>query len=154
MNYDLIRSRVLVQRDFGRELPTVRIDKAKMEQVFINLFMNAIQAMPKGGTLFLRTSQRVFEGQTAIENVLAKFNPGDAVVVIDVEDTGTGIPADKLTRVFDPFFTTKPSGIGTGLGLPVSKQIVDLHGGAIQLCAAARGGTRATITLKAEQEPS
>jgi signal transduction histidine kinase len=152
VNYDLIRSRVLVQRDFARDLPTVRIDKAKMEQVFINLFMNAIQAMPKGGNLFLRTSSGIFDGHAGSENLLTKYSPGESVVVVEVEDTGTGIPADKLTRVFDPFFTTKPCGIGTGLGLPVSKQIVDLHGGTIQLCAGARGGARATITLKAEQE--
>jgi signal transduction histidine kinase len=154
VNYDLIRSRVLVQRDFARDLPTVRIDKAKMEQVFINLFMNAIQAMPKGGTLFLRTSRAVFNPEAAPESVAAKFNAGEAVVVIDIEDTGSGIPVEKLTRVFDPFFTTKPSGIGTGLGLPVSKQIVDLHGGTIQLCAGARGGARATIILKTEEESS
>ena len=154
VNYDLIRSRVLVQRDLARQVPTVRIDKAKMEQVFINLFMNAIHAMPKGGILFLRTRHAQFDGQAATDNVLAKFSAGEPVVVIDVEDTGTGIPAEKLARVFDPFFTTKPSGIGTGLGLPVSKQIVDLHGGTIHLCAGARGGARATITLKAEQESS
>ena len=152
VNYDLIRSHVLVQRELAQNLPPVRMDKAKMEQVFINLFMNAIQAMPKGGTLFLRTRNVLFDGRAATEHALAKFSMGEAVVVIDIEDSGTGIPADNLTRVFDPFFTTKPSGIGTGLGLPVSKQIVDLHGGTIQLCAGARGGVRATITLKAEQE--
>jgi signal transduction histidine kinase len=83
---------------------------------------------------------------------MAKFQPGEPVVIIEVEDTGAGIPLDKLPRVFEPFFTTKASGIGTGLGLPVSKQIIDLHGGAIQLAPGERGGARATITLKAAQE--
>ena len=152
VNYDLIRSRVLVFRALAKDLPAVRVDKAKMEQVFINLFMNAIQAMPNGGDLFLRTSRGVWDGVTGPESPMAKFQAGDPVVVIEVEDTGARIPAVKLARVFEPFFTTKANGIGTGLGLPVSKQIVDLHGGTIQLSAGTRGGARATITLKIEQE--
>ena len=134
VNYDLVRSRVLIRRDLHPDLPSVRIDEAKIEQVFINLFMNAIQAMPNGGDLILRS--RLAEN----------------AVVIEIEDTGAGIAAEKLQRVFEPFFTTKPNGIGTGLGLPISRQIIDMHGGAIQLRAGARDGVCATITLKAEQE--
>ena len=155
VNYDLTRSRVLVHRDFEAPLPWVRLDEAKMEQVFINLFMNAIHAMPNGGDLNLRTRTLEFapsNGGTDFH--MNKFQMGDRTVVIDVEDTGPGIPAEKLQRVFEPFFTTKPNGVGTGLGLPISKQIVEMHGGLIKLSAGARGGTRATIILKAEQETS
>jgi signal transduction histidine kinase len=134
VNYDLVRSRVLIRRDLHAHLPAVRIDEAKMEQVFINLFMNAIQAMPNGGDLILRS------------------RPGEGGVVIEIEDTGVGIAPEKLQRVFEPFFTTKPNGIGTGLGLPISRQIIDMHGGAIELRAGPRGGTCAKITLKTERE--
>jgi signal transduction histidine kinase len=150
VNYDLIRSRVLVLRDLQQDLPPVLLDEAKMEQVFINLFMNAIQAMPNGGDLILRT--RAETCACASEPDSLKFQSEDRTVVIEIDDTGVGIPNDKLQRVFEPFFTTKPNGIGTGLGLPVSKQIVDLHGGAIKLGPGVRGGARATIILKVERE--
>lgn len=154
VNYDLIRSRVLIVRDLERELPAVRLDEAKMEQVFINLFMNAIHAMPAGGQLVLRTHAKVWERDELTDPLASKFQSGDRVVVVEVEDTGSGIPREKLQRVFEPFFTTKPNGIGTGLGLPISKQIVDLHGGTIQLSPGTRRGAKATIILKTEQEQS
>jgi signal transduction histidine kinase len=85
-----------------------------MEQLFLNLVLNAIQAMPDGGTLTLRTRQR--EGR----------------VVAEVRDTGGGIPDAIRDRIFDPFFTTREVGEGTGLGLAVSDSIVSAHGGRIE----------------------
>jgi len=154
VNYDLTRSRVLVLRDLQPNLPAVRLDEPKMEQVFINLFMNAVQAMPNGGNLVLRTRLSACEGEGGGDQFVNKFHPGDRTIVVEVEDTGAGIPVEKAQRLFEPFFTTKPNGIGTGLGLPISKQIVDMHGGVISLGPSARGGARATIILKAEQELS
>lgn len=151
VNYDLTRSRILVHRNFEDGLPLARLDEAKIEQVLINLFMNAIQAMPSGGDLFLRT--RLMDVPLASPDSLwNKFQPKDRTVVVNVEDTGPGVPADKVPRVFDPFFTTKPNGLGTGLGLPISRQIIEMHGGAIKLGAGDRGGACVTIILKAEQE--
>jgi signal transduction histidine kinase len=152
VNFDLTRSRVQVRRELARDLPPVRLDKQKTEQVFINLFMNAIHAMPRGGELVLRTSGSIWPADTTGDT--SKFQPGESLVRIEVEDNGIGIPSEKLRRIFEPFFTTKPNGLGTGLGLPVSKQIIDLHGGAIQLGPGSHGGARATILLKAEQENS
>jgi signal transduction histidine kinase len=152
VNFDLTRSRVQVRRELARDLRPVRLDKQKIEQVFINLFMNAIHAMPQGGELLLRT--RASTCPTDIMEEPSRFQPGEAVVRIEVEDSGLGIPNEKLPRLFEPFFTTKPNGLGTGLGLPVSKQIIDLHGGAIHLGPGSLGGARATILLKAEQENS
>ena len=73
-------------------------------------------------------------------------------VVAEVDDTGGGIPEENLARIFDPFFTTKPTGMGTGLGLPVSKKIIELHGGSLEIKNMRTGGVRVTIMLKAQRE--
>lgn len=153
VNYDLTRSRVLVQRDLAADLPLARLDKPKMEQVFINLFMNAIQAMPNGGTLSLRTRAMTWsDSAIAGGPCRIRFIPGEAVLLVELTDTGSGIAPEKLPRIFEPFFSTKTNGMGTGLGLPVSKQIVDLHGGRIEIGPAPGGGTRVTLMLKPEPE--
>jgi signal transduction histidine kinase len=72
-------------------------------------------------------------------------------VVIEVEDTGTGIPEENLAKIYDPFFTTKPTGVGTGLGLPVSKKIIELHGGSLDVRNVKGGGVRVTILLKSHR---
>ncbi|MCY2954157.1 MAG: PAS domain-containing protein [Planctomycetota bacterium] len=135
--HELVRCRVTVVRELAEDLPLVRLDANKMEQVFINVFLNAAHAMPRGGTMTVRTSVR------------ADRNEGNAkFVVAEVEDTGAGIPPNKLGSVFEPFFTTKSPGKGTGLGLSVSKTIVELHGGTIAIANRDGGGARATISLK------
>jgi signal transduction histidine kinase len=151
VNYEVNRSRILVLRDLRPNLARVPMDHARIEQALINLFMNAIQAMPDGGTLTVRTAARIAENESACPN---QDGAPTSFVQIDIEDTGNGIPDEKLSQVFQPFFTTKPSGAGTGLGLPVSKQIIDLHGGRISLIRAPRGGVRARILLKTEVEYS
>ena len=69
-------------------------------------------------------------------------------MAVEIQDTGTGIAEEHLPRIFDPFFTTKPVGVGTGLGLTVTKRIVDLHGGALEIQNASPRGVLATIILK------
>jgi len=150
VNYELTRSRVSLVRELAADLPPVALDKAKMEQVFINLFMNAVQAMPQGGTLTVKTSiRRSARTNRRDRRTAHRGNPGAAVVVAEVQDSGVGIPEEKLPRIFEPFFTTKPTGVGTGLGLPVTKQIIDLHGGTINIGPGANGGVRVILTLKA-----
>ena len=108
----------------------------------MNLFVNAAHAMPRGGTLAVRTYAR-----PAV--------PGaGAEVVAEVDDTGDGVPEDALGKVFDPFFTTKPPGKGTGLGLSVTKTIVGLHGGTIDLANRPGGGVRVTLVLPAAEDRS
>ncbi len=113
----------------GHDLPSVMVDRHMIEQVLMNLILNAVQAMKNGGTLTIRTS--VVEG----------------VCRVDVTDTGSGIPASILPRVFDPFFTTKGEGEGTGLGLSVNLGIAERHGGKILVESEVGKGTTFTLCL-------
>jgi PAS domain S-box-containing protein len=114
--------RLRIERDFEPDLPAVQVDVFKLEQALSNVLRNAIQAMPDGGTLRVRTRT----GETA-----------DSVRVL-IEDSGPGIPAEDLAKVFRPFFTTKPN--GTGLGLAMAQRIVEAHGGKLSAHAAAGTG--------------
>ncbi len=144
----LTAARVAVVRKLAADLPAVAVDATKVEQVFTNLFINALHAMPQGGTLSVSTRlARLSEEAPRQEALFRKFKPGDAVVAAEIRDTGTGIPEAHLAKVFDPFFTTKP--LGTGLGLSVAKKIVDLHGGAIDIRNAPPGGVAVTLAFPA-----
>jgi PAS domain S-box-containing protein len=153
VNAQVIASKVTVVRKLDPHLPRVKIDRGKIEQVFINLFLNALQAMSPGGVLTVTTrAGRLGDDLTLSETASRPFSRGDRVVVVQVQDTGTGITPANLPKVFDPFFTTKPVGVGTGLGLSVVKKIVDLHRGAIDIQNAAPVGVMVILVLKAEPE--
>lgn len=142
-----------VVKELAPDLPQLRVDRGKIGQVLVNLLTNAAQAAPAtGGSIIVRTSSRQLMGVGAnIGDARSEvFRAGDHVVTVDIEDNGPGIPADKVEKVFDPFFTTKPTGEGTGLGLTVSKTIMDLHGGTLTISNRPEGGVRATITLRAD----
>ncbi len=109
-------------------------DLNQLKQVFINILNNAIDAMPDGGAVEITTRE-------------VGGNGTGPRVEIAFQDTGVGIPTEQLDRIFDPFFTTKEDGKGTGLGLPISKRIVERHGGSIAVNSAPGRGTRFTITL-------
>ena len=128
----------------------VKLDRTKMEQVFVNIFMNAIHAMPEGGSLTVKTYAKQFKepGGAVGSRTTDRFRVGQSVLVIEVEDTGPGIPEDKLSQVFDPFFTTKPAGQGTGLGLTVARNIIDLHDGTIEIRNREPHGVHVAIMLK------
>ncbi|MFO1499167.1 MAG: PAS domain-containing protein [Verrucomicrobiota bacterium] len=150
VNLELTQARILIVRQLAEALPLVRADRARLEQVFINLFLNAIQAMSHGGTLTVQTRPLQLEADADPPGQLrGTFRPGDLLAVVEIRDTGNGIAPDKMNRIFEPFFTTKPSGVGTGLGLPVSKQLVALHGGIITIEPATPRGLKVNVTLKA-----
>jgi PAS domain S-box-containing protein len=152
---EIIASLIIVARNFATDLPPVTLDRGKMEQVFINLFFNAIQAMSHEGVLTVTTRHRRFGDDLKLSGpAFAQFKPGDPVVIAEIQDTGKGIPEDHLPRIFDPFFTTKPTGVGTGLGLSVVKKIMDLHGGAIDIRNHALGGVLVTLVLRAKSDNS
>jgi PAS domain S-box-containing protein len=125
-----IRKRASVERRF-EDVPPVNGNAARLEQVFVNLLLNAAQAIPDAGS------------DHRITVTLARDND---MVKISVADTGSGIADDVLDRIFDPFFTTKPPGVGTGLGLPICRGIVAAHGG--ELTVASRVAHGSTFVLR------
>jgi PAS domain S-box-containing protein len=153
IRYEMEPNNVVLEQKFSKGLPLVAIDKNKITQVIINLCLNAVHAMPNGGKLTVSTRvEQLTEGtgQNQGSRVNDRFRAGDTVVVAEIEDTGTGIPPEKLSNIFEPFFTTKETGKGTGLGLTVTKKIIDLHGGDIRIANRPEGGVRATLIFKAE----
>ena len=143
---------VTVIKELTTGLPPVWLDRNKMKQVFVNLFTNACHAMPGGGTLTIRTSARQLTASEVAHDAGARhadrFHGGETVVIAEVIDTGTGIAADQLSHIYDPFFTTKETGKGTGLGLTVTKKIIELHGGAIRVDNRKEGGACVTVMFK------
>jgi signal transduction histidine kinase len=132
-------------------LPPIQMDPCKLEQVLLNLMINALQAMDQDGTLTVTTRAGRLGAQLHLNGSIAgKFGSGVRLVVVQIRDTGPGIAPELLPRIFDPFFTTKPVGKGTGLGLSVVKKIVDLHQGALEVGNAPQGGVLATLAFRAE----
>jgi PAS domain S-box-containing protein len=124
------------EEKYDPHLPRIRADKTQMHQVFLNLFLNAIQAMPDGGELKIGVSSFVSA---------AGDGPKQNFIKAVVSDTGKGIPPHMVSRIFDPFFTTKPKGIG--LGLSIAYQIINKHGGTIKVESQWENGTSFVITL-------
>ena len=128
----------------GRDLGLVKVDQGQMEQVIINMAVNARDAMPNGGRLTIKTSNVI--ASEAIRQGPEEMPPGD-YVLIDVIDTGVGIPSENLNRIFDPFFSTKAVGSGTGLGLSTVYGIVRQTGGFVRVDSAPGKGAHFSIYL-------
>jgi two-component system NtrC family sensor kinase len=110
-------------------LPKILADSDQLQQVFLNLFLNARDAMPDRGELSMQTSAN-----------------GDGIR-IEIADNGSGVDEKDLKHIFDPFYTTKPAGKGTGLGLAVCYGIITAHGGRIEIEKNDGGGTKFVVTL-------
>ena len=153
LRHELNKQNIELVTNLEPNLPPVAIEKNQIQQVLVNVLVNAAQAMGSGGTLTVRTSRRRVQQSPHDEGSRTsnRLFPGETAVVTEIEDTGAGIPEGDLAKIFDPFFTTKPTGVGTGLGLPVSKKIIELHGGMIDISNRAEGGVRVTIMLRAEK---
>ncbi|MGB6222375.1 PAS domain-containing protein [Haloferula sp.] len=150
VEYQLKKARVRVIEELSESLPEVKLDTTKLEQVLVNLMINASHAMPDGGEITLRTYATTLEDVRRDEGLrtAGHLRAGDSVVRIEIDDTGTGISEENAGKLYDPFFTTKPTGVGTGLGLSVSRKIIELHQGTLELANRPEGGVRATITMK------
>jgi PAS domain S-box-containing protein len=136
LEHQLEKGRIKVRRELATEPLTVIGSEFKLQQVFLNLMLNARDAMPSGGWLTLATKA-----------------DGDEMVA-EVSDTGSGIPTEHLARIYDPFFTTKATGQGTGLGLSITYGIVREHEGVIHCQSAPGQGTRFTLRFRAATRPS
>lgn len=137
---------VKVKTDLGKLLPMVIADPSQLEQVLVNLIVNALDAMPSGGELTIKTMRNT--------NAKPERNsPNDSVSIV-VADTGTGIPKGIQSAIFDPFFTTKPPGKGTGLGLSSVYGIVRQHKGTISVESAPGAGASFVVSLPAQLDRS
>ncbi len=124
MEHHLTRfRRVLLSVEKTPGLPQVRVEKIHIQQALVNIIMNAAQAMPEGGPVTVRTGRE------------------EDSVFIEVSDRGVGIPEEDRQRIFDPFFTTKKKGEGTGIGLSLSKRLVEANGGRISVTSRVSEGT-------------
>ncbi|MGB8355787.1 MAG: ATP-binding protein [Chthoniobacteraceae bacterium] len=132
-------------------LPEFRMDRNKFERMLIGIFLNAVEAMDQGGTLAVSTSIKELTGTETNRNPGGRsgwrFRAGEKMAVIEIHDTGHGIPKDALSKIFDPFFTTKETGKGMGLGLTLGRKIVELHHGMIEIVNLPGNGTKVTILL-------
>jgi two-component system NtrC family sensor kinase len=122
-----------------QHLPPIYADSQQLEQVLVNLYLNAIDAMPEGGKLIIRASLKPVDGS-------------GPMVLITVKDTGYGIEEKDLTRIFQPFFSAK-KGRGMGLGLSISERIIRNHGGKINVDSQPGQGTTFRLYLPADRNP-
>ena len=139
------RKELRITHQWVKDAWVVEIDQGQIEQVLLNLLINAWQAMPDGGSLYLETANVILEAYQAAPH---GADPGK-YVKITIADTGTGMDPAIVDRIFDPFFTTKTIGRGTGLGLASAYGIVRNHGGFIEVSSQEGIGTTFTIHLKA-----
>lgn len=129
LDYQIRKNRIKIIKEIPDELPPIKIDGNQISQVFVNIFLNSIQAMEEEGTLIIDT-------KTSKDKILIK-----------ISDNGKGIPENLLSSVFDPFFTTKGDDKGTGLGLWITQGIVEHHGGTIRIYSQEGKGTTVEINL-------
>ncbi|MEK6529303.1 MAG: ATP-binding protein, partial [candidate division NC10 bacterium] len=150
---------VLSQKDFGSltlekdlvpALPPVLADESLLQQVLVNILLNAAQASSPGGSITVTTragnGEEAWKGSHAVGRV---FQPGEPTVAIAVSDSGPGIPREHLERIFEPFFSTKGRGEGAGLGLAICHSIIELLHGALVVELPPGGGTTFRIVLPA-----
>jgi two-component system cell cycle sensor histidine kinase/response regulator CckA len=135
--YPEIRTRARLERRY-QTVPAVDGNAGRLEQVFLNLLLNATQAFEEGT-------------DEAVNSIRVSLRSEGDQVVAEVADNGPGIPAELLGRIFDPFFTTKPVGVGTGLGLPICRGIVQTHGGEITVDSKPGSGAIFTLTFPASK---
>ncbi|MHB9098277.1 MAG: hybrid sensor histidine kinase/response regulator [Syntrophales bacterium] len=154
VHYHLRKNNIQVIREFAPEGPIILADRQQLRQLFLNLFTNASDAMPKGGTLTIRVYTQVRGQGSGVSDNLGRRSPipdpkGEAFVVIEIADTGTGIPPEILPKVMEPFYTTKPEGKGTGLGLAICRRITQEHRGTFDITSEGipGKGTKVRITL-------
>ena len=142
---------VEIVKNLALDLPPVALDQNKAVQAFVNILANAVDAMPHGGLLTVRSYHKQPSNniRDAVSQTSGQFSGEASIAVVEIEDNGSGIAPDKLPKIFDPFFTTKSPGKGTGLGLTVTRKIIELHGGSLQITNKQEGGVRVLLLFPA-----
>lgn len=135
------KKEIIVHHELAEDLPPIEADKGQIEQVLMNMYENAADAMPAGGYLVLKTFNMTLRD---MEDKLYNLKPGD-YVVLSITDTGKGMDKETMERIFDPFFTTKRIGRGTGLGLASVYSIITAHGGYIDV--ESKEGQKTTFSI-------
>jgi signal transduction histidine kinase len=120
---------IKVVKDFDELLPKTMVDPMQLQQVFMNLLINAVESMPAGGSITVKT----------------RYDAPEDFILISISDTGKGVDKELTSRIFEPFFTTKPK--GTGLGLPITKRLIEQHGGVMSIENNSSGGATFSIIL-------
>jgi signal transduction histidine kinase len=131
VHYHLRKNSIAVAREFKPEGPFIHADRQQLRQLFLNLFTNASDAMPEGGTLTIRVTK----------------HPEEKQIRIEIADTGVGIPPEILPKVLEPFYTTKPEGKGTGLGLAICRRIAEAHNGTLDITSEGDPGSGARVCI-------
>lgn len=150
VHHECEKNHIKVNKIFEDNVPNIQIDENRIEQVLVNLTLNAIHAMPEGGQLSIFiTAQKLSKDLSEIPNINRNgFKPGQEVVMVKIEDSGVGIPQDKIDSIFDPFVTSRRGEGGVGLGLSVSRNIMKNHSGGIIIENREKGGVCATLVFK------
>jgi two-component system NtrC family sensor kinase len=138
-----------VNLELRDELPPITADRDRLQQVMVNLVLNAADAMPGGGRLIINANCKMQNAKCKQETEIAEpfLQPGRKFIEVTVSDTGKGVSRDDLSKIFDPFYTTKEPGKGTGLGLAICQMIIESFGGNIGLESKVGEGTRVRILL-------
>ncbi|MCX6136696.1 MAG: ATP-binding protein, partial [Ignavibacteriales bacterium] len=141
------KKNIAVAREFKPEGPLIHSDRQQLRQLFLNLFTNASDAMPEGGTLTIRVYQQDSEDRSQKTDLQPATR--NMFIVIEIADTGVGIPPEILPKVLEPFYTTKPEGKGTGLGLAICRRIANNHSGRLEITGdgVPGKGTKVCVTL-------
>ena len=150
LEHKITKNNIKIRRNYAGESMKVEADKSMLQQVFVNLLNNAIDAMPNGGEVGINVKNK--KAKKIAERIGYRdsdyFKIGEIMTVIEIEDTGKGITDDELPKVFEPFFTTKDVDKGTGLGLSLAHLIIDRHRGTIGVESTVNQGTKFTIKLQ------
>ena len=149
VSHEMHQRSIEVKTYLADNLADIELDENKLQQVFINLFMNSAHAMHQNGEITVSSRFKTLASQSdLVRDREHQFKIGETVLVVEVADTGPGISDEDRDKIFDPFYTTKPVGEGTGLGLSVTRNIVNLHEGSIDICNRDVGGASVLMMFK------
>ncbi|MDD5687863.1 MAG: ATP-binding protein [Elusimicrobia bacterium] len=149
LHYEMFKQNVNIIRQYDDKLPLIMAAEEQIKQVFMNLILNAIQAMPNGGTITITTEAESGKWEVGSGNLEAKEGSTTPYVNISVKDNGCGISDEFMSKIFKPFYTTKVR--GSGLGLSISSRIIKEHKGTIELSSKLNEGTIFTVKLPVKQ---